>query len=87
MMLERGLKVDHSNIGRWVLTYFPQIDQRTQGCFSRKEIYRFSLWDCCLKNQINTGLFCLLKLFATQPIIFQDESNLTTVTNNLSIDS
>ena len=30
MMLERGLKVDHSTIGRWVLTYSPQIDERTR---------------------------------------------------------
>ncbi len=29
-MLERGLKVDHSTIGRWVLTYAPQIDERTR---------------------------------------------------------
>ena len=30
MMLERGLKVDHSTIGRWVLTYAPEIDARTR---------------------------------------------------------
>ena len=30
MMLERGLKVDHSTIARWVLTYSPQIDERTR---------------------------------------------------------
>ena len=30
MMLERGLKVDHSTIGRWVLTYSPEIDRRTR---------------------------------------------------------
>lgn len=30
MMLERGLSVDHSTIGRWVLTYSPQIDKRTR---------------------------------------------------------
>ena len=30
MMLERGLKVDHSTIGRWVLTYSPEIEQRTR---------------------------------------------------------
>ena len=29
-MLERGLKVDHSTIGRWVLTYAPEIDARTR---------------------------------------------------------
>ena len=29
-MLERGLKIDHSTIGRWVLTYAPQIDERTR---------------------------------------------------------
>ena len=28
MMLERGLKVDHSTINRWVLTYAPEIDKR-----------------------------------------------------------
>ena len=30
MMLERGLKVDHSTIGRWVLTYSPQIDEKAR---------------------------------------------------------
>ena len=30
MMLERGLKVDHSTIGRWVLAYSSQIDKRTR---------------------------------------------------------
>ena len=30
MMLERGLKVDHSTIGRWVLTYSPEIEKRTR---------------------------------------------------------
>ncbi len=30
MMLERGLKVDHSTIGRWVLNYAPQIEERTR---------------------------------------------------------
>ncbi len=30
MMLERGLKVDHSTIGRWVLAYSPEIEQRTR---------------------------------------------------------
>ncbi len=29
-MLERGLKVDHSTIGRWVLTYAPEIERRTR---------------------------------------------------------
>ena len=28
MMLERGLKVDHSTINRWVLDYGPEIDKR-----------------------------------------------------------
>ena len=35
MMLERGLKVDHSTIGRWVLTYSPQIDSRTRNHLKR----------------------------------------------------
>ena len=30
MMLERGLKVDHSTICRWVNTYSPEIDKRTR---------------------------------------------------------
>ena len=30
MMLERGLKVDHSTIGRWVLTYSPEIERRSR---------------------------------------------------------
>ncbi len=30
MMLERGLKVDHSTIGRWLLTYSPEIERRTR---------------------------------------------------------
>ncbi len=30
MMLERGLKADHSNICRWVHTYSPEIEQRTR---------------------------------------------------------
>ena len=30
MMKERGLKLDHSTIGRWVLTYSPEIDRRTR---------------------------------------------------------
>ena len=30
IMLERGLKVDHSTIGRWVLNYSPQIEERTR---------------------------------------------------------
>ena len=30
MMLERGLKVDHSTICRWVHTYSPEIDERTR---------------------------------------------------------
>ena len=30
MMLERGLSVDHSTIGRWVLAYAPEIDERTR---------------------------------------------------------
>ena len=30
MMLERGLKVDHSTICRWVHTYSPEIEQRTR---------------------------------------------------------
>ena len=30
MMLERGLKVDHSTIGRWVLAYSPEIDERAR---------------------------------------------------------
>ena len=30
MMLERGLSVDHSTIGRWVLNYAPQIDEKTR---------------------------------------------------------
>ena len=30
MMLERGLKVDHSTIGRWVLAYSPEIEKRTR---------------------------------------------------------
>ena len=30
MMLERGLKVDHSTIARWVLTYSSQIDEKTR---------------------------------------------------------
>jgi transposase-like protein len=30
MMLERGLEVDHSTIGRWVLNYSPQIDEKTR---------------------------------------------------------
>lgn len=27
-MLERGLRVDHSNIGRWVLRYAPELHKR-----------------------------------------------------------
>ena len=30
IILERGLKVDHSTICRWVHTYSPEIDQRTR---------------------------------------------------------
>ncbi len=30
IMLERGLKVDHSTIGRWVLNYSPQIEERAR---------------------------------------------------------
>ncbi len=30
MMKDRGLKVDHSTIGRWVLAYSPEIDERTR---------------------------------------------------------
>ena len=30
IMLERGLSVDHSTIARWVLTYAPQIDEKTR---------------------------------------------------------
>jgi transposase, IS6 family len=30
MMLERGVKVDHSTIGRWVLNYSPQIDEKAR---------------------------------------------------------
>ena len=30
IMLERGLKVDHSTIARWVLNYAPQIDEKTR---------------------------------------------------------
>ncbi|NJO95057.1 MAG: IS6 family transposase [Pleurocapsa sp. CRU_1_2] len=30
IMLERGLKVDHSTIGRWGLNYSPQIEERTR---------------------------------------------------------
>ena len=30
MMLERGLKVDHSTIYRWVHDYSPQIEERTR---------------------------------------------------------
>jgi transposase, IS6 family len=33
MMLERGLKVDHSSICRWVHTYSPEIDKRTRRYF------------------------------------------------------
>ncbi len=29
-MKDRGLKVDHSTIGRWVLTYSPEIEKRTR---------------------------------------------------------
>lgn len=29
MMKDRGLKVDHSTIGRWVLTYALEIEKRT----------------------------------------------------------
>jgi transposase-like protein len=28
MMLERGLKIDHSTINRWVLAYGSEIDKR-----------------------------------------------------------
>jgi IS6 family transposase len=28
MMAERGLKVDHSTIARWVLTYAPELEKR-----------------------------------------------------------
>ncbi len=27
MMLERGLKIDHSTINRWVLNYAPELDR------------------------------------------------------------
>ena len=30
MMKDRGLKVDHSTIGRWVLIYSPQIDEKAR---------------------------------------------------------
>ena len=30
MMKDRGLKVDHSTICRWVHTYSPEIDERTR---------------------------------------------------------
>ena len=30
MILERGLKVDHSTICRWVHAYAPEIDKRTR---------------------------------------------------------
>jgi len=30
MMIERGLEVDHSTINRWVLSYAPELDQRTR---------------------------------------------------------
>ncbi len=30
IMLERGLKVDHSTICRWVHTYSPELDKRTR---------------------------------------------------------
>ena len=30
MMLERGLKIDHSTICRWIHSYSPQIDERTR---------------------------------------------------------
>ena len=30
IMKDRGLEVDHSTIARWVLTYAPQIDERTR---------------------------------------------------------
>ncbi len=30
MMKDRGLKVAHSTIGRWVLAYSPEIDKRTR---------------------------------------------------------
>ncbi len=42
MMLERGLKVDHSTIGRWVLTYSPHVNlgYKTQ---QRKNITRIGI--------------------------------------------
>ncbi len=30
MMKDRGLSVDHSTIGRWVLAYAPEIDERAR---------------------------------------------------------
>ena len=30
MMLERGVKVDHATINRWVLKYAPELDQRVR---------------------------------------------------------
>jgi transposase-like protein len=30
MMLERGLKVNHSTINRWVLAYAPEIEKRAR---------------------------------------------------------
>ena len=31
LMLERGLSVDHSTIGRWVLRYAPELNKRVRG--------------------------------------------------------
>ena len=30
MMLERGLKIDHATINRWVVAYSPELEKRTR---------------------------------------------------------
>ena len=35
MMLERGLKIDHSTIQRWVIAYAPELDKRCRPYLKR----------------------------------------------------
>ena len=66
MMLERGLRVDHTTIYRWVQTYSPEIEKRCKSHFRlTNDSYRVGetyikpkVSDSEIKRVLINGLIC-----------------------------
>ena len=49
LALERGLKVDHATINRWVICYSPQLEEVFRKCYKRSVGISWKMDETCIK--------------------------------------